>query len=152
MKIVFLQIANRRTGLLENISQIAELNLLFFRLTAPGDFRPLRAISIFHRRYSLSVNSIPEHLFFRKNGIICKGPETEQTLPGICFGGQLLAKLLGAKVTAHQCWKLEVMSSANPAAQTPILARISWYFSGFQWHADTFGIPPAPDAGGREGL
>ncbi len=63
---------------------------------------------------------------------------------GICLGSQLMAEVLGAKVTknGHReigWWPVEKLPGAH----------VSWVahcfpprFSAFHWHGDTFGIPP----------
>lgn len=63
---------------------------------------------------------------------------------GICLGAQLIADVLGGKVTRNPSkeigwWPLQLLAetSAHPIAQ--ILAK---YPEVFHWHGDTFTIPP----------
>jgi GMP synthase-like glutamine amidotransferase len=63
---------------------------------------------------------------------------------GVCFGGQMLALALGAKVKANH--KKEI--GAGPLKLTesgltdPLFKGFKPEFPVFQWHGDTFGIPP----------
>lgn len=63
---------------------------------------------------------------------------------GICLGAQLIADVLGAKVTrnAHKeigWWPIDI----NPAAAThPIAQVFARYPEVFHWHGDTFALPP----------
>lgn len=62
---------------------------------------------------------------------------------GHCLGGQLLAKALGAKVTANAC---KEMGWGEVTVTQPEAAR-AWFgnvekFDAFHWHYETFAIPP----------
>ena len=63
---------------------------------------------------------------------------------GICLGGQLLAASLGARVVANRWEELGTL----PVALTPegvadrLFTGISPQFHSFQWHHDSFDIPP----------
>lgn len=66
---------------------------------------------------------------------------------GICFGAQLMAQILGAAVyPAAQkeigVYRLEV----TPAGRSdPLLAGFPERFPAFQWHGDTFDVPPGAE-------
>ncbi|MGH8015718.1 MAG: type 1 glutamine amidotransferase, partial [Candidatus Zixiibacteriota bacterium] len=63
---------------------------------------------------------------------------------GVCFGGQMLALALGAKVSANR--KKEIGTSpirlTNSGKKDPLFKGFKPEFPVFQWHGDTFGIPP----------
>ena len=64
---------------------------------------------------------------------------------GICLGGQLLAKALGAEV--RDCNKKEigvVELDLTPAGKaSPLLEGFPSRFPVFQWHGETFDVPPS---------
>ena len=69
---------------------------------------------------------------------------TGKILLGICLGAQLIADVLGGKVTrnAHKeigWFPLEILPAA---AQHPIARILANYPQVFHWHGDTFAIPP----------
>jgi GMP synthase-like glutamine amidotransferase len=63
---------------------------------------------------------------------------------GICLGGQLLADVAGGVVSSNRCGEkglVDVTLSAAGAAD-PLFAGIDQRFLAFQWHNDSFTIPP----------
>ena len=64
---------------------------------------------------------------------------------GICLGGQLLADVLGGKVTANSPYgekgTLPVSLTAAGEAD-PLFAGLGRDFITFQWHNDSFAVPP----------
>ena len=62
---------------------------------------------------------------------------------GICLGSQLLASILGARVTAA---KKEIgwgpVRLAPQAQQDPLWAGVPDSFTAFHWHGDIFDLPP----------
>lgn len=63
---------------------------------------------------------------------------------GICFGAQLLAQVLGAKVRrleAPEYGGYQVRLSAE-GRRSPLFAGFPESFAAVQWHEDTFDIPP----------
>lgn len=89
----------------------------------------------------ISVRDIEKHEFLKKEwDFLHKILKKNKPYFGICFGGQIMAKCLGAKVT-----KNPVMEIGGYEVR---LAKENSYFNGFpekfpvfQWHGDTFGIP-----------
>jgi len=63
---------------------------------------------------------------------------------GICFGAQLLAKILGAGVRKAKRKEIGVYELELTAAgkDEPLLQGFPPRFSAFQWHGDTFDLPP----------
>ena len=63
---------------------------------------------------------------------------------GICLGSQLLAKALGAKVYPNKVkeigwYPLEMLPAT---AEDPLFANCEGTETVFQWHGDTFDLPP----------
>jgi GMP synthase-like glutamine amidotransferase len=62
---------------------------------------------------------------------------------GVCLGAQLLADVLGAKVTQNA--QVEIgwfdVALTPEAADTPIAGALPRHFTAFHWHGDTFEIP-----------
>lgn len=67
---------------------------------------------------------------------------------GICLGGQLLADVLGAKITcnspARERGTLPV-SLSEKGLSDPLFAGVPRQFISFQWHNDSFAIPEGAD-------
>ncbi len=63
---------------------------------------------------------------------------------GICFGAQLLAKLLGAPVRRNPVTEIGTHPVRLTAAgrSDPLFQGFPKTFPAFQWHNDTFDIPP----------
>ncbi|HOK67454.1 MAG TPA: type 1 glutamine amidotransferase [Anaerohalosphaeraceae bacterium] len=64
---------------------------------------------------------------------------------GICLGAQLLADVLGGKVSGNPFKEIgwHPVHLSRSAEQSPVLLRIfPKRFTAFQWHGDTFHIPP----------
>ena len=57
----------------------------------------------------------------------------KKTCLGICLGGQLLAQILGGTVTRHEHWEVGWHAITIGPTQRLMV---------FQWHQDTFTIPP----------
>jgi len=62
---------------------------------------------------------------------------------GICLGAQLLACLLGAKVTRNACVEIGwyPVEKAEQASQASLSGLLPDSFPAFHWHGDTFEIP-----------
>jgi len=65
-------------------------------------------------------------------------------LLGICLGAQLIADVLGGKVTRNAHKEIGWLPiNINPAAATHPIAQIfARYPNVFHWHGDTFALPP----------
>ncbi len=77
-------------------------------------------------------------------GLIGECVRREKPFLGICLGGQLLADVLGGEVGSNQNGeKGSLTVSLTPAGEEdPLFAGIAQKFSTFQWHNDSFTIPP----------
>lgn len=65
--------------------------------------------------------------------------DSDKPILGICLGGQLIAEVLGARVSAHEFWEIgwsdvEVLSGS----QLPLEGKL---IPVFQWHGYSFDIP-----------
>lgn len=63
---------------------------------------------------------------------------------GICLGGQLLSTATGGEVTSNACGEKGTCSITltDEGTRDRLFQGISRTFSSFQWHNDTFAIPP----------
>jgi len=70
--------------------------------------------------------------------------EAGTPLLGICLGGQLLAHALGGKVRSRQRGEKGLCQVQLSAAgqNDPIFAGLPPGFAAFQWHNDSFDVPP----------
>jgi GMP synthase-like glutamine amidotransferase len=64
---------------------------------------------------------------------------------GICLGGQLLASVLGAEVRSatggeHGCRTVRLTAAGR---SDPLFAGLAQDFPVFEWHNDSFAVPPA---------
>ena len=67
-----------------------------------------------------------------------------KVLIGVCLGAQLLADVLGGKVTRNRHKEIgwhEVTRTAA-AAESPLAKALPDRFWAFHWHGDTFALPP----------
>jgi GMP synthase (glutamine-hydrolysing) len=70
--------------------------------------------------------------------------EREVPFLGICLGGQLLADVLGARVTAnspHGEKGTLPVTLTGAGAVDPLFVGLDRQFASFQWHNDSFAIP-----------
>jgi GMP synthase-like glutamine amidotransferase len=65
-------------------------------------------------------------------------------LLGICLGGQLAAEVLGGRVTRNPCREIGWFQVALTAEgkESPCFRSFPSRFLAFQWHGETFSIPP----------
>jgi GMP synthase-like glutamine amidotransferase len=65
-------------------------------------------------------------------------------LLGVCLGGQLLAEAAGGTVSSNCCGEQGLVAISLTAAggADPLFVGISEEFRAFQWHNDSFTIPP----------
>jgi GMP synthase-like glutamine amidotransferase len=68
-----------------------------------------------------------------------------KTVLGICLGAQLIAKALGAKVFKAPVKEIGWydVSLTEEGFKDALFSSLPKYFSVFQWHEDTFGVPKA---------
>jgi GMP synthase-like glutamine amidotransferase len=66
-------------------------------------------------------------------------------LIGHCLGGQLIAKALGAAVHRMPYTEVGWQPLVRRDAGSPWLAHLPREFPVYQWHSDTFDLPPGAD-------
>jgi len=93
----------------------------------------------------VSVNEINDHESLMAEALwLKKALDLGTPVLGICFGAQLLARLLGAEVKRNPVMEI----GAYPVCLTsaghgdPLFQGFPWAFPVFHWHGDTFDIPP----------
>ncbi|MNE39327.1 GMP synthase [glutamine-hydrolyzing] [compost metagenome] len=64
---------------------------------------------------------------------------------GHCLGGQLLAKALGAAIQHQPYTELGWQPMRRRESQSPWLAHLPEEFPIYQWHGDTFDLPPGAE-------
>lgn len=64
-------------------------------------------------------------------------------LLGVCFGGQMLAHVMGARVDPNEQKEIGIFKErlTEAGASDPLFAGFDNEFEVFQWHGDTFRIP-----------
>jgi len=92
----------------------------------------------------LSANSVGEHAFLRAEwALLERVVRTGIPYLGICFGAQLMARVLGARVgrsPVREIGGLEV--ELTPwGARSPFLRGFPRRVPCFTWHGETFGVP-----------
>ncbi len=78
-----------------------------------------------------------------EKGFLKECVEQDKLVVGVCLGAQLLADVLGGKVTRNTHKEIgwfEVTRTA--AAGTPLAEALPERFWAFHWHGDTFTVPP----------
>ena len=74
---------------------------------------------------------------------VCNAIKEEKKILGICFGGQLLADVLGAKVKKHKHSEIgwHEIRLTKEADDSDAFCKLPSGFISFEWHQDTFEIP-----------
>jgi GMP synthase (glutamine-hydrolysing) len=92
----------------------------------------------------LSVTEFQQHEFLRQvYSLVAESVRLSVPYLGICFGGQILARALGARVEANPVKEIgiyQVRTTADGLAD-PLLSGFGESFRVAQWHGDTFRIP-----------
>ncbi len=63
---------------------------------------------------------------------------------GICLGAQLIAEILGAKITPGRCKEIGwfPVQHTTPNTTNPFTTLLPDQFTPFHWHGETFSLPP----------
>ncbi|ALC17268.1 glutamine amidotransferase [Desulfuromonas soudanensis] len=75
------------------------------------------------------------------SGLIRDAADIGTPLLGICLGGQLLAHALGGEVHSG-CRGEKGLQRVKTVADDPLFAGLPPSFYAFQWHNDSFSVPP----------
>jgi GMP synthase (glutamine-hydrolysing) len=92
----------------------------------------------------VAVNQIGSHSFLLKEGRFLKRALSRgKHILGICFGAQLLARLLGAAVTRNPVMEIGAypVRLTSAGRSDPLFKGFPQMFPVFHWHGDTFAIP-----------
>lgn len=75
---------------------------------------------------------------------ISRAVEAGKKVLGVCLGGQLIADVLGGKVTKNQHPEIgwHPIRLTPEARRLPLFAEFPEELTVFHWHGDTFAIPP----------
>ena len=93
----------------------------------------------------VAVNDIRRHGFLLKEGrYLRRALERGKFILGICFGAQLLARLLGATVDRNPVPEIGIypVRLTTAGLNDPLFRGFPPTFPVFHWHRDTFAIPP----------
>jgi GMP synthase-like glutamine amidotransferase len=94
----------------------------------------------------MGVHDEGEYPFLRPlKSFMRRAAEADTPLLGICLGGQLLAQALGGEVrSSHRGEKgLQEIRLTSGGHDDPLFAGLSSAFAAFEWHNDSFAVPPA---------
>lgn len=92
----------------------------------------------------ISVREINQYSYlYREREYFKRVIDANKFCLGICFGGQLLANILGAKVRKNPVREIGVYEARLTfhGKKDLCLAGFPYRFSVFQWHGDTFDLP-----------
>jgi len=95
---------------------------------------------------TMSVYDVAEFPFLALLEELLRGwVDSGRPLLGICLGGQLLAKVLGGKVSCNQRGEHGLLPvELTPAGEAdPLFSGIGQPLLAMQWHNDSFDLPPA---------
>ena len=92
----------------------------------------------------ISVRDVESHSFLKAEyDYLRRAVDADVPCLGICFGGQILARVLGAEV--RRCAQMEIgvyeARLTSEGRDDPLLAGFPERFPVFQWHGDTFDVP-----------
>jgi GMP synthase-like glutamine amidotransferase len=107
--------------------------------------RPDRYGAIIVGGTPISVNEIQRHDFLlAEEHYLKKALDLGKAVLGICFGAQLLARLLGATVRKNPVMEIGAYPVHLTAAgrSDPLFQGFPKAMPVFHWHGDTFDIPP----------
>jgi GMP synthase-like glutamine amidotransferase len=94
---------------------------------------------------TMGVHDTAEHSFLSPlMRFMADAAEGGTPLLGICLGGQLLSAALGGVVTASARGErgLRDIALTTAGADDPLFAGMPARFAAFEWHNDSFDVPP----------
>jgi len=113
----------------------------------PEEFRPEEWSGLFVLGGPMNVDETDRYPYL---GVeidwIRSALDADLPILGICLGSQLLAKTLGARVTAGETKEIGFydLKLTADAGNDPLLAGLPPTVRSFQWHGDTFELPKGP--------
>jgi len=110
-----------------------------------GDALPANAAAVIVLGGAMGVHDEARHPFLREVKSFMGRMLSDGTpLFGICLGGQLLADVAGGVVSSNHNGEKGLVNVDLTAAGAgdPLFAGIGQRFQAFQWHNDSFTIPP----------
>ncbi|MHB8707569.1 MAG: type 1 glutamine amidotransferase [Desulfuromonadales bacterium] len=118
-----------------------------FRILRPdlGESLPAIADAVIVLGGVMGVHDEAQHPFLRAVKGCMRGMLAGGTpLFGICLGGQLLADVAGGVVSSDRCGEkgLVDITLTGAGSADPLFAGISQRFRAYQWHNDSFTVPP----------
>lgn len=91
-----------------------------------------------------SVSEIPNHEFLKHlYAFVARTVRNNRPYLGICFGGQILARVMGAKVERNPAKEIGTFPHrlTSDGQSDPLFQGMPSEFMAFHWHSDTFRIP-----------
>ena len=92
----------------------------------------------------MNVDQVDKHPHLQDEvELIQEALEKNMPMLGICLGGQLIAKALGAQVTQNPCKEIGWydVTPSEEGHHDPLFKHFEKTRKIFQWHGDTFAIP-----------
>jgi len=93
----------------------------------------------------MSANQERVYPFLKKETVFLhQALKLGQPVLGVCLGAQLMAKSLGARIYPgpHKEIGWYWLNQTPAGRSDPLFARLDPYFLVFQWHGETFDLPP----------
>jgi GMP synthase (glutamine-hydrolysing) len=125
----------------------AEVSVLHAYRQAPGElFPPVSEYDAFIVGPTpISANAVDDHAFLRSEwSYLSRIIESRKSCLGVCCGGQMLARRLGARV--WNCPEKEVggyeVRLTEVGGVDPLFKGFPTEFPVFHWHSDMFEVPP----------
>ena len=149
MKPVFIlrNVSHETAGSLESYLAEAGMECRYFDLfrETPQQLPLREAVALIVMGGPMSVHDVGQHPFLTAEiDWIQQAVERRLPMLGICLGSQLLAKAMGARVYPNRVkeigwYPLEMLSTT---AEDSLFADSNSTEMVFQWHGDTFDLPP----------
>jgi GMP synthase (glutamine-hydrolysing) len=132
-----------RAGIFADAIEADGHRFVEWRIPEGGSPPPADAVIVFGG--SMHVDQEDAHPWLRTEDAYIRRLLNERTpLLGICLGGQLLAKALGARVGLARepeiGWSPVELTAAGVA--DPVVGQLPRRFDAFQWHHYAFDVPP----------
>lgn len=80
----------------------------------------------------------------REKAFIKSAIKEKKRVLGLCLGAQLIADVLGGKVTQNQCREIGwfTVTKQESSRSSSLLRSLPSSLMAFHWHGDTFSLPP----------